>query len=154
MGAINYNENEIIKLGYDISLLEEDDEGFFMHDFIEDIEEKINPFQSDYRLFKVNIEYGYYEGFYLHFEDNTGWCFADWREKREAFKELTWLKETLIACVKEDGLRSFGGRWCQRFYDYEDTIEEIKKGINKMKEYIRAIPTSLYYDRNQPCIRR
>lgn len=171
MGAINYFTSDYITMGvkpYDASDLEND------NNFMEELQNEVNEYggtieealnnyisacyESDYEnieceLNKHNFQYyhitikpGYYEGFTLDIENNFPIAFDGWEDKREAQKEITEIKQFLIACAGM-GLVKCSPGWCTGYSDYNSTIKAIGEAIKEMREESRAIPTWAQYCR-------
>ena len=174
MGAANYSTSDYITMGlkpYDVDDITNDSD--FM-DFIRDewgvditdqeavynaaCDEISTYYESDYEniefeLNKHNFHYyhiaikpGYYEGFTLDIENNYGLAYDSWEDKREAQKEITEIKQFLIACAGM-GLVKCSPGWCTGYSDYNGTIKAIGAAIKEMREESRAIPTWAQYCR-------
>lgn len=154
MGAINYGTSDYITIGlepYDIEdYCDENNEPDYeamnddYSDNLSNIEALLNHF--DFAIFRVAIEPGYYEGFYIDIENNYGLCFDCWQDKRDAQKEITQLKEFLIACVNM-GMCKVSPGWCTSYYSREDSIEAIKAAMKDLRDEVKQIPTWSYCER-------
>lgn len=171
MGAINYGRNKYVMLGVvpiDSWAYEQDKE--FMEMVNEEvkeyggtIEEAINSYiQTDYeclydeiewllskydfRYFIVKIEPGYYEGFYIDIQDNLDIYFDDYREKQDANKEITLIKEFLVGCARR-GLVSYYPGWVTGYANLKQTLKDINEGIKEMRREVKETPTEFQYDR-------
>ena len=176
MGAVNYSTSDYITMGlkpYDVDDITHDSD--FM-DFIRDewgvditdqeavynaaCDEISAYYESDYEniefeLNKHNFHYyhiaikpGYYAGFTLDIENNYGLAYDSWEDKREAQKEITEIKQFLIACAGM-GLVKCSPGWCTGYSDYNGTIKAIGVAIKEMREESRAIPTWAQYCRRE-----
>ena len=112
MGAINYKSNDFVTVGVDTNYFYEeekelDENGFCYNidDEITNLYEDITTILSKYNFYYINVKIacGYYEGFYIDFEENFGIFYNDYFEKMQAIKEVTQLKKFLIECI-ENGL--------------------------------------------------
>ena len=171
MGTINYCTSDYITLGlhpYNASDFENDNE------LIEELRNECNEYggtlenalqdyvqlcyENDYINIKtelakhsfyyyyVTIESGYYEGFSIDIENNFPVCFDGWRDKNDAQKEITELKQFLIECAGL-GLVKCSPGWCTGYSDYNGTIAAIKEAIKAMREEAKQTPTWAQYER-------
>lgn len=169
MGTINYTTSDYITMGlrpYDD--FESDSE------FMEEIEREVDEYGgtiqeaiSDYiqscydndwdnieaelekhcfRYFNVVMKSGYYEGFSIDIENNYGLFYDSYEDKREAQKEITEIKQFLIACAGLGLVACFPG-WCTGFCDYAETLKEISVAIKAMREEVKNTPTWAKYNR-------
>ena len=152
MGTINYKTGEVITLGLDVSGdIEEDYEGInYVYDILyNDIKDKVEALDHDW--FKLDIDCGYYEGFYLavdknYYSDNemdkqlrTGIITQDvfdmWRltdEEREDVKaESEKLRTELKSLITESFVVCFPS-WCTGYCNREASMTEIDKAIDKV----------------------
>lgn len=171
MGTINYGTSDYITLGIE-PLTEwdlEHDNGFMdeiraeveeyggtIEDAIRDYIEGCN--EDDYTniqeelakhsfyYFHITIKSGYYDGFYLDIESNNGIAFDSWQDKREAQKEITEIKQFLIACAGM-GLREVWPGWCTKYNNYSHTINAINEAVKEMRAEVRTTPTWIQYER-------
>ncbi len=173
MGTVNYKTSDIITLGlrpYEPRDFELDPD--FMEDARERCEENgcslfdwiegtINEYTEDdrqtaeniisrysFEFFQVSIEPGYYEGFSLDIESNFPIAFNDWTEKREAQKEITEIKQFLLACV-DLGLCQVWPGWCTKYQDRQTTIAAISEAVKEMREDARQTTTWSQYERQE-----
>ena len=173
MGTVNYKTSDYITLGieplsaYDL----EHDPGFmdeitecakewnmdvdeaiycYIRDAAEDDQANIEHELSKHRFYyyHIKIEPGYYEGFSLDIESNFPIAFNDWQEKREAQKEITEIKQFLLACV-DLGLCEVWPGWCTSYKDRQTTIKAVNKAIKAMREEARQTPTWSQYERQE-----
>lgn len=169
MGAVNYFTSDYITMGlrpYDVDDFTSD--SGFMEEIEKEVaecggtvEEAINSYindcyESDYEnisfeLSKHNFQYyhitvkpGYYEGFTLDIENNYSIAYDSWEDKRAAQKEITEIKQFLIACAGM-GLVKCAPGWCPGYSDYNGTIKAIGEAIRDMREEARSIPTWAQY---------
>jgi len=96
--------------------------------------------------FHVTIKPGYYEGFTLDIENNFPVAFDWWQEKRDAQKEITKLKQFLVACAGM-GLVACAPGWCTGYSDYKQTLQKINEAVKEMREEVKTTPTWLQYNR-------
>lgn len=149
MGAVNYGTSDYITIGlepYDLDYYMDEDETM-ENDYSDDyanIESLLDRF--NFNIFHVVIKMGYYEGFYIDIENNYELCFDCWQDKRDAQKEITQLKEFLMACVNM-GLCKVSPGWVTCYYNREDSIEAIKTAMKELRETVKHIPTWAYCER-------
>ena len=171
MGTINYGTSDYITLGieplsawgleHDAGFMEEiraevEEYGGTIEGAIRDYidgcaEEDYSNIQTEldkhsFYYFHIAIKPGYYDGFYLDIESNNGITFNSWQDKREAQKEITDIKQFLIACAGM-GLCEVWPGWCTTYHDYNHTIKAINKAVKVMREEVKATPTWLQYNR-------
>lgn len=152
MGSINYGYNNHFngfQLGY--NLIDEtltDEENESMQEFLYyDIKELLENYNFNY--FNVELNSGYYEGFYITIE-NPGYnygVFNNYIEKLEALKELTQLKKLLLDLIKNYDLVSYSPGWCSSYYTKDESILQLKDTIKKERENIKKEFT--YYTLNR-----
>lgn len=172
MGTINYCTSDYITIGQQpLDLYELENNPDFMHelrecyelqpdedataaiyDYIEQVtqddfanlENIIDKYSFYY--YHIAVKSGYYEGFYLDIENNFPVCFDDYREKREAQKEITQIKAFLTECAGI-GLVSVYPGWCTGYADHQQTLDDIKKAVQEMREEAKTTPTWAQYNR-------
>ena len=158
MGAINFLTSKIITLAikpYDYNEIEEYIEEFEPLEG-EDLESIINDQleeyytcdyenaksiinKYDFECYKVSIESGYYESQQIVI--SFDWCyFDDWKEKRNAQKELTRLKNMLIELVGVGFVACFPS-WCTSYHNEQETLEDISKAIKEERARLSNIQT-------------
>lgn len=171
MGAVNYFTSDYITMGlrpYDSLELENDLE------FMEEMQTQANEYggtienaiteyiedcyNCDYENIKTELEKhnfyyyhiaikpGYYEGFTLDIENNFPVALDSWEDRRDANKEITEIKQFLIACAGL-GLVQCSPGWCTGYNDYKGTLKAIKAAIKEMRDELRTIPTWAQYNR-------
>lgn len=171
MGAINYFTSDYITLGlrpYDRYDFENNS------DFMEEVQAEVDEYggtlesaidsyindcyECDYENIKTELEKhcfhyyhivikpGYYEGFTLDIENNYPVALDSWEDRRDANKEITEIKQFLIACAGL-GLVKCSPGWCTGYSDYNGTIQAIKAAIKEMRSELKTIPTWLQYER-------
>ena len=158
MGTINYGHNKYINIGLNINKLgdyynkysgDEDDENYYdsiniMYEEIENILEKYN-----FYYYRVILNSGYYEGFYIDIDNNFPCCFDSWEDKREAQKELTMLKKFLLECVNNSYyITQYFPGWCTGYNTLSGTKKAINDTIKLMREEIKNTPTWYLYENN------
>ena len=171
MGAINYCTSNYITLGlrpYDKCELVNDPE--FMEELQREVDEYggtieaaidsyINEcYSCDYDNIKTELEKhyfyyyhitikpGYYGGFTLDIENNFPVALDSWKDRRDANKEITQIKQFLIDCAGL-GLVACSPGWCTGYSDYNGTIRAIKAAIKAMRDELKTIPTWAQYNR-------
>lgn len=151
MGTINYKTGDVITLGFDVSGDVEEDYGIeeveLMREYIEDKAEDI-----DHEWFKLDIDSGYYEGFYLAVDKNYSndnelkrevsegiikqevadmWKLTD-EEKEEIKAEVEELRKELKTLITESFVvcfPSWGTSYCGGI---DENNTEIDKAIDKV----------------------
>lgn len=149
MGTVNYKTGEVITLGLDVSGDIEEDYGIngveLMREYIEHKAEDI-----DHEWFRLDIDSGYYEGFYIAVDKNYYtdkemdrqykegiisrsvldiWRLTD-EEKEEIKAEAEKLREELKTLITESFVVCFPS-WCTGYCDMEASKTEIDKAIDK-----------------------
>ena len=165
MGTINYGHSDYITLGIEpLSAYDLERDADFMKelnaemqeygstgDIDEYIQEYINGCMEDdhanikseldkysFYYFKISIEPGYYEGFYLDIANNLP-CELDEDERREALEEVETIQHCLTECAGM-GLVEVWPGWCTSYKDYNTTCESIKRAADEMRGEINSIP--------------
>ena len=136
----NYMENHLDK---DLDLEDQEEE------LTEYIRDTIWQYQEDdyynvkYILEQYNFEYftvkqepGYYEGSYIAIEFLYSW-FDDYKEKMEAYKEVSLIGKCLEECV-DVGMVSVYPGWCTSYHDYNTTKKHLKKALAEMRKEVKA----------------
>lgn len=151
MGTINYKTGDVITLGFDVSGDVEEDYGIeeveMMREYIEHKAEDI-----DHEWFKLDIDSGYYEGFYLAVDKNYSndnelkrevsegiikqevadmWKLTD-EEKEEIKAEAEELRKELKTLITESFVvcfPSWGTSYCGGI---DENNTEIDKAIDKV----------------------
>lgn len=171
MGAVNYFTSDYITMGlrpYDLLELENDLE------FMEEMQTQVNEYggtienaiaeyiedcyncdyeniktelgKHNFHYYHITIKPGYYEGFTLDIENNFPVALDSWEDRRDANKEITEIKQFLIACAGL-GLVKCSPGWCTGYSDYNGTIKAIKAAVKEMRDEMRTIPTWAQYNR-------
>ena len=137
MGTINYKTSDYITIGYNCDFIDYDDE--FWNDIVTDYYEQVK-----YRLeqlyfyyWRVKIEPGYYEGFYIDIENNFQWCFDNFREKQEAQKEITQIKKFLLECINDFECYAVFPGWCTTYKNRTESIKLLNEAIKEMREEVK-----------------
>lgn len=166
MGTINYRTSDYITMAIkpynpldfdeeeikdDYCAVNEVDEADFdvqeyiydlIHSYYEDdlanAEEVLSRYCFAY--YHVKIEYGYYEGFSLDIENNYGYCYDSWEDRRYANKEITELKKMLIE-LANIGMVACYPFWIMRYEDHKGTLKCINEAIKEMRAEVKRIPT-------------
>ena len=151
MGTVNYKTGDVITLGFDVSGDVEEDYGIkeveMMREYIEDKAEDI-----DHEWFNIDIDGGYYEGFYLAVDKNyytdkemerqykegiisrsvlDMWRLTD-EEREEIKKEAEELRKELKTLITESFVVCFPS-WCTSYCGgIEENNTEIDKAIDKV----------------------
>lgn len=171
MGAVNYFTSDYITMGLrlynswelenDLEFMEEiknevDEYGGTIEnaiaDYIEDCYScdyeniKTELEKHNFHYYHIAIKPGYYEGFTLDIENNYPVALDSWEDRRGANKEITEIKQFLIACAGL-GLVQCSPGWCTGYNDYKGTLKAIKAAIKEMRDELRIIPTWAQYNR-------
>lgn len=153
MGAVNYGTSEYITIGYNCDTeysfddfwTDENEQREFEIQFLFDEVEK-ELAKHNFYYFHIAIKPGYYEGFYVDIENNFPIAFDSWKDKRDAQKEITEIKQFLIACTNLELVQCFPG-WCTGYSSFNDTITAIKEAIKEMRLEAKNTPTITQYER-------
>ena len=148
MGAINYGTSEIVTVGQlmfngsGLSEEEWDEERTFYMDETEelmiDVQNLIGKY--NFEFYKIEPEYGYYEGMYIKIKLNTcvyyGGPNRNYKEynyvessdeRKEILKELTQIKKFLLECVNYHNLNVIYPGWVTSELNYQDSIKKEKE---------------------------
>ena len=171
MGTINYKTSDYITMGARIQNYSDfENDSYFLEELKEEIDrcglenviyseieenyncDRLNVEtylnQHNFVFYHVTIEPGYYEGFSINIENNFPVAYNDREEKRQAQKEITELKQFLLDCAGA-GIAVVYPGWCTTELNYNDSVNAIKAAIKEIREESKAIPTWLWYERNQ-----
>ena len=154
MGAVNYFTSDYITLGlrpYDTddftdenNNIDYDEINYYYECDYENIKHELE--KHSFHYYHITIKPGYYEGFTLDIENNYPVALDGWEDRRNANKEITEIKQFLIACAGL-GLVKCSPGWCTGYSDYNGTIQAIKAAIKEMRSELKTIPTWLQYER-------
>lgn len=142
MGAINYGSNNYFNIGMDLS--PDYDEYDYMGEFnylVEETQAILEKYNFNY--FNVDIEYGYYQGFYINIEFDYLWL-DNHAERLTVLKEITQLKKLLFELCYI-GLVKFSAAWCMGYSSEPETKRAIKQAIKEMKQDFIKYPTYATY---------
>ena len=176
MGTINYKTSDYITMGARIQNYSDfENDSYFLDEMKEEIDrcglenviyseieenyncDRLNVEtylnQHNFVFYHVTIEPGYYEGFSINIENNFPVAYNDREEKRQAQKEITELKQFLLDCAGA-GIAVVYPGWCTTELNYNDSVKAIKAAIKEIREESKAIPTWLWYEREQYFSRR
>ena len=165
MGAINYYTSNYITLGIKpYSELDFENDLEFMQELQEQVDEYGGTIENalydyisecyacdwdnvqheldkhNFYYYHIEIKPGYYEGFTLDIENNFPIAYDGWEDKQLANKEITEIKQLLIACAGL-GLVECSPGWCTGYSDYNNTLKAINDAIKNMREEVKTIPT-------------
>ena len=94
-----------------------------------------------FQYYKVSVESGYYEGFYISIDREYSYL-DNYQEKLDMQKELTTLKELLIKCINECGIRVCYPWWATSWEEkIEDSVKVLNEKVKEERDYIKHIPT-------------
>lgn len=138
MGTINYGTSNYITIGYNCNSIDYE-EYEWSAETIQAYFDTVTAILKEkyFYYWHVEAKSGYYEGFYIDIENNFPWCFDNYREKREALKEITEIKKFLIQCIKEFELCAVFPGWCTRYADYNETLKLLSEAIKEMREEVK-----------------
>lgn len=100
----------------------------------------------DLYFYHVTIEPGYYDGLQIMIENNFPIAFDDYREKREAQKEITRIRSMLEELAGCGYVSTYPG-WCMGYADYEGTLADIAEAIKDMRSEAAFTPTCYTYNK-------
>lgn len=140
MGTINYGSNKYFNIGVNPDKWSEWDIEW-LHDDARDL---IYTYTCDFKYFRVTLEPGYYEGFYVKI--NFDYCYVEYWEKPLILKEVTRLKKLLLE-LSRIGLVKYSAGWCMGYCSEEETNKAIKEAIKEIKENMQKFPVyKTYHD--------
>lgn len=152
MGAINYRKSDYITMGYNCNTeyvfddfwKDETEQREFEISFLQD-EVNAELKEHSFYYFHVEVKPGYYEGFSIDIENNFTIAFDTWQDKKEAQKEITEIKQFLLACAKLGLVKCLPG-WSTGYCNYSETVEGIKDAIKLMRIEVKNTPTISRYN--------
>ena len=147
MGTINYRTSDYITLGFNCSNIEYEDE--FYRDIICDLYDQIKHRLEEERFyyFNITVEPGYYEGYFINIENNFPVAFDSYREKTEAQKEITAIKQFLIECINDFECVAVYPGWCTGYAGHKNTMKELSAAVTEMRTEVQTTPTWAQYER-------
>lgn len=95
----------------------------------------------DFEWYELHILPGYEEGYSIDVECCLPGHFDTYKDKKEAQKEVTQVKECLIRLVKEACFCECFPSWSTGYSDVKDTIKGINKAIKLMRKEIELTET-------------
>lgn len=143
MGTINYKTGNYITIGYNLKNINYSIDDFSYENIIIDDYENIKDLLNLYNFYYYHIEIkpGYYDGFSIDIEYNFSYCLYSYQDKKDALKEITQIKKFLLDCINNYNCCAISPGWCTTYYDYKNTIEQLKNAIKEMQDEIRNTPT-------------
>ena len=151
MGTINYGSNNYVVIGCNPDSWDDDRDEFDSYEEwddrknfeMQDDYDRTKEILNDYSFnnFKVTLELGYYEGFYIDIKTYFNWCLDSYKDRKEINSEVSQIKELLIRLVNEVGLCSVWPGWCVTYRTREETFKDINEGIKKLRVEVKKIPT-------------
>ena len=141
MGAINYRNNkDFLSIGFDLKNYDSDlcDANYFCCDCYDAIFEELK--RQYFYYYNVKITSGYYDGFYFDIYFNFVYL-DNYKEKRQAQKELTQLKKLLLWAIKNCGCVNYSAGWVSSYESPENTMKLLKKCIREERKKINALHT-------------
>ena len=141
MGAINYFTSNFITIGYNLNFTDYDDP--YYHEIITDYYDQVKYTleKTNFIYFSVKLKPGYYEGFTIDIEFNFSYCFDNYREKLEAQKEITEIKEFLLTCINDFECCAVFPGWCTTYNNYNDSLKLLNAAIKEMRETVKSTHT-------------
>ena len=97
--------------------------------------------EKNFYYFHIAVKPGYYEGFSVDIEYNFSYCLDGWRDRIEAHKEITRIKQFLIDCINDFGLCAVSPGWCTTYYNIKDTLKKLSEAIKEMRDTVNNTPT-------------
>lgn len=149
MGAINYKTSKYVTLAIEPVDYEEED-WEFIAEWYSDLGSEVSDLidEYDFEYLKVEVVYGYYEGFSINIEDGFGidWAgeYWNWKDKEDAQKEITRLKKLLYRLL-DMGLCVCVPSWCTSYYNPVESRRKIRDGIKEMRKECKRTDTISKY---------
>lgn len=123
MGTINYGTSQFVTVA--ASDYDGDEQAY---DTLEDwVRDKLNQYNFEY--YDLDIEYGYYEGFYIDIRKNDSFYFLDVCDAKETAPIIRNEIDSVINALKELcelGCCVVHPGWNTAYLNLEDSIKEIK----------------------------
>lgn len=94
-----------------------------------------------FEWYELHLLPGYEEGYSIDIECCLPGHFDTYKDKKEAQKEVTQVKECLIRLVKEAGFCECFPSWSTDYSDVKDTIKGINAAIKLMRKEITITET-------------
>ena len=110
----------------------------FCQDEYEQVKFMLDDFKSD--CLSVKVESGYYEGFWIKIELSVGW-FDDCEQKKRTMKEVSELKNKLLAIVDDFNVLAVDCWWVSTWYTKEQTKKMIRKSACDLRKRIKTMKT-------------
>ena len=101
----------------------------------------------NFHYYHVRIIPGYYESLSIDIENNYGIAYDSYRDKADAQKEITKLKQCLLDLAGVGFVETFPG-WCMSYSDYNETVKAINNAVKDMRQEVKNIPTWNQYERS------
>lgn len=139
MEELNVSRDKAIE-----SLIESN--SYMVEDDFDSIKSHINN-DLDLHFYQVKAVEGYYSGFWIDIEQQY-LCIDDYKDRAIIQKEITQIKNFLIKCVSEYGMRVHYHGWCVGWEDVvENSIKKIKVAIIEERQKVKKLPI---FDKNDP----
>lgn len=100
----------------------------------------------DFNYFEITMNYGYYDGFYFDISPASYANLETYKDKRQAQKEITQIKQMLKELAGVGVVACYPG-WSTGYEDYAGTIQKINEAIKEMRADVKATPTDWQYAR-------
>ena len=91
----------------------------------------------DFYYFKVELQPGYYEGFYITVEDDFP-LYVDSDDVEEIKKEIPQLKSMMVE-LADCGIISVYPGWCMGYANREETLKDIEEAIKEIEEEVNNL---------------
>lgn len=143
---LNYDKLEnVIEKDFENEDLENEEIRYIIDNELNFIYKECNNILNNYNFnyYDINIESGYYEGFYLTIDFKYNY-FNDFIEKQQAQKEITQVKKCLLELINSCGLVSYHAWWCTTYYSKEKTLDMLNEFIKKERVRINDTLTDKF----------
>ena len=156
MGTINYGTSKFITVGLNPNFYEdtEGENGEIIegsrYELMEDMRRYTEHYfgeldLSENEAFKVSIESGYYEGFYINITDE--WLYFDDEDDRnKGRKELEKIFEFLNVVV-DNGLTVCYPGWCTKYLDYTESKKALETAKTEAMDFCSNKPDYKTYNK-------
>ena len=156
MGTINYGTSDYITMGFNLDVEPEyrEDNLFWAEEDFRVVDDIIKRYGFEY--FKVTLEPGYYEGFYVDIKENYiktyDWgkteCIDSYEERQAISREITAMREFLNELADMHMVSVYPG-WGTGYADRKQTRADINEAIRSMRYELKSTPTWSVVQRNQ-----
>lgn len=148
MGTINYGRSDFLNIGFNLSdewnNMDEDEQEDTIYFVSHDVQEMIDDL-GELKYFRVGLEYGYYEGFYIELYSQLE-NINHYLDRQDANKEVTAIGKFLTACANI-GLVKYSPWWCTTYFSRNETMKAIRDAVKAMRQAVHDQPTFRQYER-------